>query len=142
VTALRYAAAWLVCAFALALAGCASPYVATASALVAAERVVQGAAEQWPVFSDAKRRAIVAQATSLDDGRAQLDAWDATADKVTAAIKGAHATVKLGADGLQGVRDGLRDPKDLRRWITPAIRVGADLIELLSAFGLRLQGVL
>lgn len=138
--ALKFAAAWLVCVLALAMVGCTSAYTKTAAALIVAERTVQAASDEWPKFSDAKRRAIVAQATSKDAGSKQLDEWDVTADKVIKAIEGAHATVQLGADGLKGVRDGLRDPKQLGSWVTPAIRVGIDLLALLNAVGLNLQG--
>ena len=100
----EYVAKWLVCAVALALAGCASPYTTAAASLTAAERVVAEASRQWPAYSDAKRAAIVEQAASYDAGAAALTEWNAKADKVSAAIAGAHATVKLGADGLQGVR--------------------------------------
>lgn len=139
--ALKWCAAWFVCALALLMAGCTSAYTKTAAALIIAERTVQAASEQWPQFSDAKRKAIVAQAASKDAGSKQLDEWDVTADKVVKAIEGAHATVQLGADGLKGVRDGLRDPKQLGSWVTPAIRVGVDLLALLQAVGLNLQGV-
>lgn len=137
--ATKWALAWLVCAAALALAGCTSAYTKTAAALVVAERTVQAAAEQFPAFDKAKRKAIVEAATSANDGRMHLDAWDVKSERIVRAIEGAHASVQLGADGLKGVRDGLRDPKNLSTWIAPAIRVGVDLIELLRAVGLNLQ---
>jgi len=123
----------------LAAAGCATAYTTTASALIAAERVTQAAADQFPAFDAAKRKTIVDSAPSVVAGKVTLAEWDATVEKVTKAIEGAHASVRLGADGLKGVRDGLRDPKQLGAWIGPAIRVGVDLLSLLSAVGLKLK---
>jgi len=119
--------------------GCTSAYTITAASLTTAEKVVQAAAEQFPAFDKAKRKAITDQATSLEVGKAELAAWDVTAEKAVKAIEGAHASVVLGADGLKGVRDGLRNPKQLSTWIGPAIRVGLDLLNLLAAVGLKLQ---
>ncbi len=121
------------------LPGCVSAYAVTAASLVTAERTVQAAAEQFQPFDKAKRASIVQQATSLDTGKAALAQWDVTAERVAKAVEGAHASVKLAADGLTGVRDGLRDPSQLGAWIGPAIRVGLDLVSLLNAVGLKLQ---
>lgn len=126
---------------ALGVSGCSTAYTSAAASLTAAEKVVQAAAEQFPKFDQQKRHAIVMTATSYEDGAAHLAEWDITANKAVLAIEGAHATVRLGADGLRGVHDGLRDPKQLSSWILPAIKVGRDLANLLEAFGLKLKGV-
>jgi len=125
----------------LGLSGCVSAYTTTAASLIVAERTVHAAAEQLKPFDAAKRKAIVEQASSYDAGKAALAEWDVTAERVAQAVEGAHATVKLAADGLKGVRDGLRNPRDLNSWIAPAIRVGVDLLALLNAVGLKLHGV-
>jgi hypothetical protein len=136
---LEYAFKKLVCLLALSLAGCTTAYSVTAASLVTANKIVQAAAEQFPPFDKDKRTAIVNAATSRDAGAAALNEWTKTSDTVVKAIEGAHASVQLGADGLKGVRDGLRNPKDLGTWVAPAIRVGLDLINLLAAVGLKLQ---
>lgn len=135
----EFAIKWAVCWLALAMVGCTSAYTKTAAALIVAERAVEAAAEQFPSFDKAKRMSLVESAANFNDGRMHLDAWDVKAERITKAIEGAHASVQLGADGLKGVRDGLRDPKQLNSWVAPAIRVGLDLIELLRAVGLNLQ---
>lgn len=123
----------------LALSACTSSYTATAASLTAAEHVVAAAAEQFPAIDAAKRKAIVEQARSREEGAANLKAWDAQAVKIVTAIEGANASVKLAADGLKGVHDGLRDPKQLGGWIAPAIKVGADLLNLLHAVGVDIK---
>jgi hypothetical protein len=138
---LKWIGAWLICAAALAMTGCTSAYTVTAASLTAAERVVQAASEQFPTFDAEKRKTIVMQATSREGGAKALADWDVTSDKIATAINGAHASVKLGADGLKGVRDGLRKPSELSSWIRPALRVGLDLLNLLAAVGLKLNGV-
>jgi hypothetical protein len=125
--------------FAVLLSGCTSAYTITAASLTAAERTVSAAAEQFPPFDAEKRKTIVLQATSREGGAKALAEWDATAVKIAEAVEGAHASVRLGADGLKGVRDGLRNPKDLNTWIGPALRVGLDLVKLLGAVGLQLK---
>lgn len=132
----------LVCcaaAFALALSGCTTAYTTAAASLVTAERVVQAASEQFPAAVEAKRFAIVKDAKTYDAGKVELDKFNAKVDEYAKAIEGAHASVRLGADGLKGVRDGLRDPKQLGAWITPAIRVGVDLLALLKAAGINIK---
>ncbi len=133
--------AYFLCWLALHMAGCQSAYSVTAASLTAAEKVVQAASDQFPGLDRERRAQIVQKAGSVSGGHAALSEWDVTADKVVTAINGAHASVKLGADGLKGVKDGLRDPKQLSLWIAPAIKVGLDLVNLLGALGLKLQGV-
>jgi hypothetical protein len=125
----------------LTFAGCTSAYTITAASLTAAERTVQAATEQFPAFDADKRKSIVLAATSREQGAKALADWDVTADKVAKAIEGAHASVRLGADGLKGVREGLRKPGELSSWIGPALRVGVDLVRLLEAVGLKLKGM-
>lgn len=123
------------------LGGCASAYTITAGSLVAAEKVTQAASEQFPAFDDMQRKKIVMTAVSRESGAHALAAWDETAEKVATAIEGAHASVRLAADGLKGVREGLRKPGELSSWIGPALRVGVDLVRLLEAVGLKLKGL-
>lgn len=125
----------------LLFGGCKTAYTATAASLTAAERVVHAAVEQFPPFDMSKRLSIVDQAKSKEEADAAMAAWDETSQQIVMAIVGAHASVRLGADGLKGVRDGLRNPKDLNTWIGPALRVGLDLVQLLGAVGLDLKGV-
>jgi hypothetical protein len=133
------AGAILLLGSALLFGGCATAYTATAATLTAAERTVQAAVEQYPPFSNAKRQAIVLSAKSLDEGVRGLREWDETEERVVMAIEGAHASVLLAADGLKGVREGLRKPGELQGWIGPALRVGVDLVRLLEAVGLKLK---
>jgi hypothetical protein len=125
----------------LLFGGCVSAYTTTAATLTAAERTVQAAAEQFPAFDQHKRKQIVDEAKSKAEGLQALADWDTTSDRIVKAVDGAHASVRLGADGLKGVRDGLRKPSDLSAWIGPALRVGVDLVRLLEAVGLKLKGV-
>lgn len=122
-------------------AGCTTAYTATAAALVSAERVVNAAAEQFPELDRQKRMAIKDAAKTYEAGLVALAEWDITADKIVKAIQGADASVRLAADGLKGVRSGLREPKQLSSWIGPALRVGLDLVKLLKSVGLELKGV-
>lgn len=124
---------------ALLLGGCTTAYTATAASLTAAERVVQAATEQFPDFDAMQRKKIVMQATSREGAAKGLAEWDVTANRIALAIEGSHASVRLAADGLKGVRDGLRKPGDLNSWIGPALRVGLDLVRLLEAVGLKLK---
>jgi len=123
----------------LTLSACTSAYTATAASLTAAEHIVAAAADQFPAIDAQKRKSIVEAAHSREEGAAALKAWDAQAAKIVTAIEGANASVKLAADGLKGVHDGLRDPKQLGGWIAPAIRVGTDLVSLLDAVGVHLK---
>jgi hypothetical protein len=123
----------------IAMSACTTAYTTTAAALVTAERVVQSAAEQFPAADASKRFAIVKDAKTYDAGKVELEKWSETSDKLAKAIEGAHASVRLGADGLKGVREGLRDPKQLGAWIAPAIRVGLDLLALLKAAGINIK---
>lgn len=123
------------------LGGCTTAYSITAGTLTAAERTVQAASEQFPAFDDMQRKKVIMTATSREGGAHALAQWDETADRVAMAIEGAHASVRLAADGLKGVRDGLRKPGELSSWIGPALRVGVDLVRLLEAVGLKLKGL-
>lgn len=135
------AALALVLGAVLFFSGCASAYAVTAASLTAAERTVQAASEQFPAFDAMQRKKIVMSAASREDGAHALAEWDETAEKIAKAVEGAHASVRLGADGLKGVRDGLRKPGELGSWIGPALRVGVDLVRLLEAVGLKLKGL-
>lgn len=121
--------------------GCVSAYAVTAGSLTAAEKTVQAASEQFPVFDAMQRKKIVMSAASREGGAHALAEWDETAEKIAKAVEGAHASVRLAADGLKGVRDGLRKPGELSSWIGPALRVGVDLVRLLEAVGLKLKGL-
>lgn len=138
-----WAAVALLCCLALValFAGCTSAYTITAGTLTAAERTVQAAAEQFPAFDGKKRHDIVMEAKSREEAAKALVEWDVTSNRIATAIEGAHASVRLAADGLKGIREGTRKPGDLQAWIGPALRVGLDLMRLLEAVGLKLRGV-
>lgn len=134
--ALRYAAAWCVCAMALAMAGCAGNlYTRTYKTLTVAENIDAAAAAAFPNLDRAKRASIVASATSEADGIAKLAAWDAVADKLVLAIKGTSASVKLVRDALADISAGRRPPREMSGWMASALGLGIDLGNLLRAAG-------
>lgn len=133
---IKWAAAWLVCAAALALVGCAGNlYTRTYATLTIAENIDAAAAAQFPNLDRARRASIVANATSEVDGIAKLAAWDAVSDKLVKAITGTSASVKLVRDAMADISAGKRDKQELSGWIASALMLGVDLGNLLRAAG-------
>ncbi len=129
---------------ALALCGCSASatYSTTYAMLATAERVDGIAVAQFPTLDRNKRLAIVSAATSKADGEKQLAAWDVTSDKLTKAIQGTDAAVKLARDAVAEIAAGKRDKAELAGWIASAVRLGIDLKGLLAASGINIGGAL
>lgn len=110
--------------------------------LTVAEGIVGAATVQFPTLTKAHELAIVAASTNDPDrGRAKIDAWRVTSDRIIKAIEGTDNSIKLARDAIAEIRKGVRDRNQLGGWIATAIRLGIDLKDLLSAAGVPLGGL-
>ena len=89
---LKYAAAWLVCALALAMVGCAGAYDAAQQSRGALSRAIDESVQAWGNYDRAKQLKIAGDAPSKEAAHAALDAYRAGEQaKVVKAINGCWA---------------------------------------------------
>jgi hypothetical protein len=120
------------------LLGCGSALKNTYASLATAERLVVAAAEELPRFDEARQAKIIKDAKTGDEARAKLKEWRDTREKVVKGIEGAHASIQLARDAMDGISRGVGNPKDLGTWAGVAIRVYQDLMALLRVVGVEL----
>jgi hypothetical protein len=139
-------ALWMLVGWALIVAavtcGCANALKATYASLDTTERLVIAAAREFPRFDEQRQAAIIAEAKTNEEARARLYEWHATQKKLSMAIEGAHASVQLARDTVNGIAKGVGNPADLATWAGVAVRVYQDLTALLKAVGVTLGGLL
>lgn len=109
--------------------------------LAIAEKTVGAANAQFPTLDRGHRKEIVDKASTEQQGKDQLAAWDVTADRLVKSIQGTDATIKLCRDALAEISKGVRDKAQLAGWIATGIRLGIDLKDLLAASGVPLGGL-
>ncbi len=129
--------------FVTVLPGCTLAQAVTGSykGLAVAEATVLVTMEKFPTASRNHRLAIVAKAASEDQGKAELAAWDVVESRISRAIIGTDATVKLCRDAIAEISKGIRDKSQLAGWIATGIRLGIDIKDLLAASGVPLEGI-
>lgn len=127
----------------LTLSGCTLAQAITGSykGLTLAETTVATAIKQFPPAARTHRLELVNKATSEAQGQAALDAWDVTEGRISKAILGTDATVKLCRDAIAEISKGVRDKSQLAGWIATGIRLGIDIKDLLAAAGVPLGGL-
>jgi hypothetical protein len=128
------AAAWLPLVFLAFLSACGglTPYYTT---LAGVERIVTASADHFSEFDRAKRAQIVQDAKSEATGLAALEAWNKTAEKLTNAIVGTDASVRLARDALADIAKGVRAHAELTTWIGPILDTAKNLQALLASVG-------
>ena len=131
---------WLVFLLAPMLSACTLAQAITNSykGLGIAEKTVSVALVRFPLASRNHRLELVAKATTEAEGKAALDAWDVTEARISKAVLGTDATVKMCRDALAEISKGVRDKAQLAGWIATGIRLGFDLKDLLAAAGVPL----
>lgn len=122
------------------LSACTTTQLTTASykGLSLAEKTVGVASDRFPALERNHRLELVAKSTSEADANAKVATWDVTASRLTTAIQGTDATVKMCRDAIAEIRKGLRDKSQLAGWIATGIKLGIDLKDLLAASGVPL----
>lgn len=125
------------------LPGCTLAQAVTGSykGLTLAEKVVGEATKQFPALDRNHRLEIVAKASTEQQGKDGLAAWDVTSDRLVKSIQGTDATIKLVRDALAEISKGVRDKAQIAGWIATGIRLGLDLKDLLAAAGVPLKGL-
>lgn len=90
----KHALAWLVCAAALALVGCANSYDAAQQARGAISRAIDESTQAWVGYDKAKQAKIASDAPTKEAAHAALDAYRAGEQaKVVKAINGTWAAL-------------------------------------------------
>lgn len=90
----KHTLAWLLCAAALAMVGCANAYDAGQQARGAISRAIDESTQAWVRYNDAKEKKIASDAPTKEASHAALDAYRAGEQaKMIKAINGCWAAL-------------------------------------------------
>ena len=138
----RYAVAWLICAAALAMVGCAAPIVRARQAVTAAAALGTQAGNLFVAVDDQQQQAIARQLQidhNVPAAEKARDEWRAKQGTAMKALKVYNATVaSLGA--FAEIRQPF-EKTDLGKLLDGLAKAYGALKDALGAFGVAIPGV-